>query len=201
MKPFRKALLFTALLLVFTITNSVPTDAKSHEKLTDRRITHGQVGLSFYTVVGGVVQEILKREGYTVNLIEGHHAEIFPQLDRGKVDILAAAKLPSGHAKHYAPVKKATFRITKLYEDARFFWVVPDYVPADALASIDDLKKPDVREKMPKQIVSLPEATGLIAGGRRVMEAFGLNQAGYELVAASPAKRLGVFREALENKE
>ncbi|MGF1552955.1 MAG: glycine betaine ABC transporter substrate-binding protein [Paracoccaceae bacterium] len=161
----------------------------------------GQVGLSFYAVTGGVVQELLEREGYTVETTVGSHAEIFPQLGEGEVDILAATWLPGGHASLYAPVEDVTFRIAPLYEDARFFWVVPGYVPEDAVASIADLAEPDVRERMPDTIVSLPEATGLTTGGRRVMDAYDLDEAGYELVAAPPADWLGAFREAVEAEE
>ena len=82
----------------------------------------GQVGLSFYAVTGGVVQELLERDGYTVELTVGSHAEIFPQLGAGEVDILAATWLPGGHASLYAPVADTTFRIAPIYDDARFFW-------------------------------------------------------------------------------
>ena len=167
----------------------------------NQTITLGQVGLSFYAVVGGVVQEVLEREGYSVHVVEGPHAEIFPMLGAGEVDILAAAWLPSGHAALYEPVQDVTFPITALYEDARFFWAVPAYVPEDAISSVEDLARPEIRERLPAQIVSLPEATGLTTGGRRVMEAYGLDDAGYELVAGSPADWLGAFQSAIDGDD
>ena len=157
----------------------------------------GQVGLSFYAVKGGVVQELLERDGYTVEVTEGSHAEIFPMLGEGEVDILAATWLPNGHATLYEPVRDVTFPIATLYEDARFFWVVPSYVPKETVSSIADLTDPAVREMFPDQIISLPEATGLTTGGRRVVDAYGLDDAGYELIAAPPAEWLGTFEEAI----
>ncbi|HIP80057.1 MAG TPA: hypothetical protein EYH07_16555, partial [Kiloniellaceae bacterium] len=115
----------------------------------DRTVTLGQVGLSFYAVVGGVVQEVLEREGYTVEVVEGPHAEIFPQLGAGEVDILAAAWLPGGHAALFKPVRDVTFQIAPIYEEAAFFWVVPDYVPADLVAEIGALAKPEIAARMP----------------------------------------------------
>lgn len=173
----------------------------SAAQANDRTVTLGQVGLSFYAVVGGVVQEVLEREGYTVEVVEGPHSQIFPQLGAGEVDILAAAWLPGGHAALYEPVRDVTFQIAPIYENAAFFWVVPDYVPEDVVAEIGDLTKPEVVERMPSTIVSLPEATGLTTGGRRVMEAYGLEDAGYELVAAPPADWLGAFRQAVEAEQ
>ncbi|MEL6385295.1 MAG: glycine betaine ABC transporter substrate-binding protein [Cyanobacteria bacterium J06626_18] len=157
----------------------------------------GQVGLSFYAVKGGVVQELLERDGYTVAVTEGSHAHIFLMLGEGEVDILAATWLPNGHAALYEPVQDVTFPIAPLYEDARFFWVVPSYVPEETVSSIADLANPDVQALFPNQIVSLPEATGLTTGGRRVMDAYGLDEAGYELLAASPSEWLGTFEAAI----
>ena len=118
-------------------------------------------------------------------------------LGEGEVDILAATWLPNGHAALYEPVQDVTFPIAPLYEDARFFWVVPSYVPEDEVNSIADLTDPEVRANFPDEIVSLPETTGLTTGGRRVVEAYGLDEAGYELVAAPPADWLGTFDEAI----
>ena len=167
----------------------------------DRTVTLGQVSLSFYAVVGGVVHEILEREGYTVELVEGGHSDIFPQLGTGDVDILAAAWLPGGHAALYEPVRETTFQIAPIYEDATFFWVVPDYVLEDAVSEVSDLTNPDVVARIPQTIVSLPEATGLTTGGRRMMQTYGLDNAGYELVAGDVADWFGAFQTAIEAEE
>ncbi len=194
--------LLACLAVVVVLAGALPAAAQTGPKGAENSpIVLGQVGLSFYAVVGGVVQELLERAGYEVELVEGPHAEIFPRLGAGEVDLLAAAWLPGAHATLYAPVEDATFQIAQIYEDARFFWVVPSYVPESEVASIADLRKPVVRARMLNRIVSLPEATGLTTGGRRVMAAYDLEAAGYELVAAPPAEWLGAFREAVENEE
>ncbi|MEO1523161.1 MAG: glycine betaine ABC transporter substrate-binding protein [Cyanobacteria bacterium J06633_2] len=179
---------------VAAIALLTPTVTNASETAT---IQLGQVGLSFYAVKGGVVQELLERDGYTVEVTEGSHADIFPMLGEGEVDILAATWLPNGHAALYEPVQDVTFTIAPLYDDARFFWAVPSYVPEEAVSSIADLTDPDVRAMFSDQIVSLPEVTGLTTGGRRVVEAYGLDEVGYELVAAAPSEWLGTFEAAI----
>ena len=62
---------------------------------------------------------------------------------------------------------------------------MPPHVPESKVPSIADLTRPEVAERMPDTIVSLPEATGLTVGARRVMDAYNLEDAGYELVAAA----------------
>ena len=106
-----------------------------HASAEDRTVRLGQVGLSFYAVVGAIVQEVLEQDGYKVEVTSGSHGDIFPKLGAGEVDILAAAWLPDGHAPLYAKVKDVTFIAGELYDNARLYWAVPDYVPADLVRS------------------------------------------------------------------
>jgi glycine betaine/proline transport system substrate-binding protein len=99
MKP-----LFALLSLISLSLGTMSVAGQTPTKDQKPTITLGQVNLSFYAVVGGVVQELLGREGYRVEVIQGPHAEIFPRLGAGEVDIFAAAWLPQGHAALYALV-------------------------------------------------------------------------------------------------
>ena len=83
---------------------------------------------------------MLEDDGYKVDVTAGSHGDIFPKLGAGNVDILAAAWLPNGHAPLYAKVKEDTFVIGELYDNAKLYRAVPDYVPANAVRTIDDLK-------------------------------------------------------------
>ena len=191
------AILSFVSLSVGTISGAAQTATENPKQ----KITLGQVGLSFYAVVGGVVQELLEREGYSVEVIQGPHAEIFPRLGTGEVEIFAAAWLPQGHAALYASVEDVTFRIAPLYKDARFFWVVPDYVPESVLSSVADLVQPDVQQRVSKRIVSLPAETGLTISAHRVMAAYNLGEPGYEIVAATPTEWFGTFRDAVRGNK
>jgi glycine betaine/proline transport system substrate-binding protein len=190
--------LFAFLLLISLLVGTMPVAAQTPTENQKQKIILGQVNLSFYAVVGGVVQELLEREGYGVEIVEGPHAKMFPRLGAGEVDILAAAWLPRGHAGLFASVEDVTFRIAPLYEDARFFWVVPAYVPESTLSSVTDLVRPDVQQRVSKRIVSLPAETGLTISARRVVDAYNLGEAGYEVVAAPPTQWFGTFREGIE---
>ena len=191
---------FALLSLVALLTSPISV-AQSQTEDQKQKIVLGQVGLSFYAVVGGVVQELLEREGYRVEVAEGPHSKIFPRLGAGEVDIFAAAWLPHGHADLFAAVEDKTFRIAPLYEDARFYWVVPSYVPESALSSVTGLVLPEVRQRVSKRIVSLPAETGLTISARRVLNAYALGEAGYEIVAAPPSEWFGTFREATKDKK
>jgi glycine betaine/proline transport system substrate-binding protein len=162
-----------------------------------RIIRLGQVGLSFYAVVGAIVQEVLEQDGYKVEVTSGSHGDIFPKLGAGEVDILAAAWLPDGHAPLYAKVKDVTFIVGELYDNARLYWAVPDYVPADLVRSVDDLKKPEVAARMDKRIRGIGATSGLMVGAAKMREAYGLDTAGYEVIAGEAKDWIGNFKQAV----
>ncbi|WP_373527766.1 hypothetical protein [Nostoc sp.] len=51
-----------------------------------RTVVMGQVGLSFYQVKAALIQMVLEL-GYTVEVREGSHEQIFPLLGTGKIDL------------------------------------------------------------------------------------------------------------------
>lgn len=177
------------------------TAALSKPAIADERVIRlGQVGLSFYAVVGGIVQEVLEKDGYRVEVTTGSHGDIFPKLGAGEVDILAAAWLPDGHAPLYEKVKDVTFVVGELYGDARLYWAVPDYVPADLVRSIDDLRKPDVAARMDKRIRGIGATSGLMVGANKIRDAYGLGAVGYEVLPGEAKDWIDNFKRAVDEQ-
>jgi ABC-type proline/glycine betaine transport system substrate-binding protein len=77
------------------------------------KVRLGQIGLSFYAVTAGVVQEVLERLGHTVEVTTGSHAQIFPRLGAGEVDLLVAAWLPHGHAVYWEQYGARTLAVLR----------------------------------------------------------------------------------------
>lgn len=183
-----------AVTVEFAAALSLPARAQ------DRTIRLGQVGLSFYAVVGGIVQEVLEQDGYKVEVTTGSHGDIFPKLGAGEVDILAAAWLPDGHAPLYAKVEDVTFVVGELYGDARLYWAVPNYVPSDLVRSIDDLKKPDVAARMDKTIRGIGATSGLMVGAAKIHDAYALDAAGYEVMPGEAKDWIDNFKQAVSEQ-
>ena len=165
-----------------------------------RLVTLGYVDLSFYEVTAKVVQSVLERLGYDVVLKTGSHAEIYPLLGKGEIDLFVAAWLPNAHAPYWDKYKDEAVLVTKLFEDARLFWAVPDYVPATDLGSVADLNKPAVAARMQKQILGTKPDSGLMTGSQKVMQAYALADSGYELVSGNSAERLANLEENISAK-
>jgi len=158
-----------------------------------RSITLGHVDLSFYEVTAKVVQGVLERLGYSVAVKSGSHAEIYPLLGKGDVDLFVAVLLPHAHATYWEQYKDASVKVTTLFEDARLYWSVPDYVPASEVNSVADLLKPEVEAKMQKDIRGTRADSGLMIGSSKIMQEYALADAGYKLIPGKPADWIANF--------
>ena len=157
----------------------------------------GVVGLSFYRVVGGVVQNVLESLGHQVEIIEGPHAEIFPVLGQGDLDMLVAVWLPTGHGPLFAEYGIQATTLEPLYDDARFFWGVPDYLPED-IQSIADLARPEVAASMNKVIQGIGPGAGITRLSQEVMSRYNLEAAGYEFRTGTEQEWVGAFEQGVE---
>ena len=165
-----------------------------------RPIVLGQVGLSFYAAVGGVIHEVLERLGHTVEVRQGPHEQMFPLLEKKEIDLMVAVWLPEGHAAYWAQYGKGAQEVTRLYDGARFFWAVPDYVPASEVSSIADLAKPGVAERMTKLIQGIgPGATITVVSIKAVRD-YGLEPLGYSMQPGTAAQWTGAYDAAIAEK-
>lgn len=189
-RTFAGATLAAAFLLMAGAPNA-PAHAES------RPVVLGQVGLSFYAAVGGVVHEVLERLGHSVEVRQGPHEEMFPLLEQGAIDLMVAVWLPEGHAAYWERYGKGAREVTKLYEGARFFWAVPAYVPADEVSSMADLAKPAVAERMTRLIQGIgPGATITVVSIKAVQE-YGLEALGYKLQPGTAVQWIGAYEAAV----
>src|SRR5690606_18514367 len=75
----------------------------------------------------------------------------------------------------------------------------PTYVPEDQVKSIEDLKKPEVKEKLGGKIQGIDPGAGLMQASEKAINEYGLE--GYELVSASDAAMLAAVDRATSRDE
>lgn len=160
----------------------------------------GQVSLSFYAVAGAVVHEILERLGHRVEVRQGPHEEIFPQLGDGTVDVMAAVWLPEGHAAYWDKYGREAIEVATLYDGARFFWAVPSYVPVGEVASIADLAKPAVASRMTPLVQCIGAGATITTVSRRAVVEYGLEAAGYAVRPGTPAEWTAAYSNAIAER-
>ena len=161
----------------------------------------GQIGLSFYAVTGAVVQEVLRQLGHEVEVREGSHEKIFPLLAGGEIDLLVAAWLPGAHGHYWAQHSQHATELAVLYDDARLVWAVPQYVPESVVSSVGDLTRPDVVSRMNMVVQGTGPGSGLMRRSSRMMDEYGLSQAGYELLPGSQEEWLGAIRSTFTSRQ
>ena len=61
--------------------------------------------------------------------------------------------LPGGHEAYWRQIEDDVVQVSQLCDGARFFWAVPDYVPADQVAALPGLVRPEVTERMATLVV------------------------------------------------
>lgn len=144
------------------------------------RLVYGRIDESFHQVAAAVVEEVLLRLGHEVEVVEGPHPEMYPQLAEGRQDLFADAWLPGGHEVYWEHVKEHVVEVSPLYDGGLFYWAVPSYIPAELVSSLEDLAKPEVTEKMSTLTVQGTTAgAGLTMRGQTLLEEYGLDEAGW----------------------
>lgn len=160
----------------------------------------GEVSLSFYSVTAAIVAAVLEQLGHRVEIKSGTHEEIFPLLGEASIDLMAAAWLPQGHASYWASYGAHAMEVATLYDGARFFWGVPDYVPATDVASVADLGRPEVAERMARLIQGIGQGATISVMSQRAIRAYGLDARGYSFRPGTQAEWLSAFRAAVAEK-
>lgn len=142
-------------------------------------LRYGRINESFHQVAAAVVEEVLVRLGHEVEVHEGPHPEMYPKLASGEHQLFADAWLPGGHAIYWEDVKDAVVNVAPLYDDAKFFWAVPNYVD-EQITSLTDLARPEVAERFATRVV---QGTGSYAGltvlGDKLLDDYGLRELGW----------------------
>lgn len=144
--------------------------------------------------------KLIKDElGQEVELIQTDVAPLYQGVSRGDLDAMMMAWLPETHADYYAKVKDKVTTLGTVYDGAKLGWVVPKYVPEDAISSIEDLKKDDVKEKLKGRIEGIDPGAGLTRLSEKAVKDYDLD--GYKLQISSEAGMLTMVDRAIRKKE
>ena len=184
-------------------TNIKPSVAATGEQgrtsPTAPRLVMGQIALSFHRVAAAAVKLVLEAHGHMVEVREAAHEDLFAQLACGELDLLVSAWLPHSHGAYCAPLKTAVLPLTVLYEPY-CIWGVPEYVPAQEVASVMDLLAPTVRARMTSELVGIGPGAGITRFSIEMMSHYRLTQAGYTFTPSSPAACIAAFEAAVAER-
>ncbi|MGM0552816.1 MAG: glycine betaine ABC transporter substrate-binding protein [Pseudomonadota bacterium] len=137
--------------------------------------------------------------GYSVELVQTDIAPQYQGLSSGDIDMMLMAWLPGTHADYMERVGQDVVNLGPLYGHARLGWAVPDYIPEDELASIEDLKKDSVRDRLNGRITGIDPGAGLTRLSKEAIESYELDD--YDLQISSGAGMTSALDRAIRRDE
>lgn len=144
--------------------------------------------------------KLIKDElGTEVELVQSDVAPLYQGVSRGNLDAMMMAWLPQTHAEYYAKVKDRVEPLGTVYDGAKLGWIVPDYIPESEVASIEDLKKPEVKEKLSGTVQGIDPGAGLTRLSEKALTDYGLD--GYKLQTSSEAGMLTTVDRAVRSEK
>jgi len=128
--------------------------------------------------------KLIKDElGTEVELVQSDVAPLYQGVSRGDLDAMMMAWLPQTHADYYEKVKDKVETLGTVYDGAKLGWVVPAYIPESEIASIEDLKKPEVQKKLSGIVQGIDPGAGLTRLSEKAVKDYGLDD--YKLQISS----------------
>ncbi|WP_429461915.1 glycine betaine ABC transporter substrate-binding protein [Paraburkholderia sp. JPY465] len=150
--------------------------------------------------VANVAKYVLERDLHQpVSFVQADIGIQYQSIARGDLDIMVGGWLPVAHAAYYAKYKNDMEDTGIIYSGAKNGWAVPDYIPENEVATIDDLNKPEVKSKLNATITGIePGGGGLMLASNKALKDYDLN--GYNLLASSEAGMLASVSRAYQSK-
>ncbi|SIR18432.1 glycine betaine/proline transport system substrate-binding protein [Paracoccus thiocyanatus] len=133
-----------------------------------------------------------------VELIQTDVAPLYQGLSRGDIDLMMMAWLPETHADYYARIKDDVETLGTIYDGAKLGWVVPTYIPESDIASIEDLNKDEVKEKLGGMVQGIDPGAGLTRLSQQAISDYGLD---YELQISSEAGMLTTVDRGMRSED
>jgi len=96
-------------------------------------------------------------------------------------------------------VKDKVETLGTVYDGAKLGWVVPAYIPESEIASIEDLKKPEVQKKLSGIVQGIDPGAGLTRLSEKAVKDYGLDD--YKLQISSEAGMLTTVDRAMRSEK
>jgi glycine betaine/proline transport system substrate-binding protein len=138
------------------------------------------------------------RMGYDVELIQTDIAPQYQGIANGDIDVMLMSWQPGTHADYVEKVCNDVVPLGILYTEAQLGWVVPNYIPEDALSSIEDLKKDEVKAKLDGTITGIDPGAGLTRLSKQAIEDYDMD---YDLQISSGAAMTAALKRAIDRNQ
>lgn len=138
--------------------------------------------------------------GYDVELTAADVGPAYAAVAAGDQDFFMEAWLPNLHTTYVEGTDLV--EVSTIYENAVVGLIVPTYMADDGVTALSDLARPEVVDALNGQITGIDAGAGMmIATEEELIPAYGLDDAGIELVPSSGPAMMAALQSAIENEE
>ena len=138
--------------------------------------------------------------GYEVSLTAADVGPAFASVAAGDQDFFMEAWLPGLHTVYTEGTDLV--EVSTIYEDGVTGLIVPQYMADAGVTTLSDLRDPEVVERLNGQITGIDAGAGMmIKTADELIPAYGLEEAGLELVPSSGPAMMAAMEAAIENEE
>ena len=121
----------------------------------------------------------------------------YQSVARGDLDLMLMAWLPGTHRDYWSKVRDRVLDLGPMYS-GQLGWIVPDYVPREAISSIEQLKDPKLAARFDGRVQGIDPGSGLNQASLDALKQYGLSS--IQLVASSSAAMAAVLAQAIEEQ-
>ncbi len=190
----------TALTLLTVLSMSfVMCGGGDGEKTADLVYANWEEGIA-YTHLAKVVLE--DEMGYDVTITASDVAPAYASVAAGDQDAYMETWLPTLHKDYIDKYGSDVTDLGHVYEGTMSGLAVPTYMVDAGIESLSDLKKSEAMERLDKTITGIDAGAGVMkTTENKAMPAYGLKEAGYELMASSGPAMMAALKDAYQKEE
>lgn len=139
-----------------------------------------------------VVAEVLKQQGYKVEITPLDNAVMWEAVANNRADAMVAAWLPNTHASQYKKYKNQLVDLGANLKGAKVGLVVPSYMDVDSIA--------DLTDQADQKITGIEPGAGVVAGAQKIVKAYP-NLQNWQVETSSSGAMVVALDKAIKNKQ
>jgi glycine betaine/proline transport system substrate-binding protein len=172
-----------------------PAPAATGAELGEQNIRLGYMAWTDCEAFTNIAAEVLRNEGYTVELVPADAGVVYQSLADGQIDAMLCSWQPGTHEDYVNRFQDQIQEATVNLEGARLGWAVPTYV--EDVNSIADLE--GKAAEFNGEIVGIDPGAGLMRLSAQALDEYGLNNE-YNLVESSDAAMTAALDQAIREE-
>lgn len=199
MRKFSAVLLSVLIIGTLFVTGCQQKEEEEVVKTADLVYANWEEGVAYTHLAQAVLED---KMGYDVTITAADVAPGYTAIAGGDKDAFMETWLPVLHKDYLERYQDDIIDLGHVFNGTESGLVVPQYMVDAGIKTISDLLKPEAQEKLGLTITGIDAGAGVMQTcENEVMPAYGLTEAGYELLASSGPAMMAALKQAVSNNE